>query len=82
MEVYVDDMIIKSMVDGVHDQDLRKTCEILRTYDMKLNPKKCVFGVWSGKFLGFMISSHGIEANLDKVKAVLGMKPLRNIKEL
>jgi len=49
---------------------------------MKLNPKKCMFGVRSGKFLGFIISSRGIEANLDKIKAVLDMKPPQNIKEV
>ena len=45
MEVYVDDMIVKSMLDAEHGQDLRKTLDILRTFDVKLNPKKCVFGV-------------------------------------
>jgi len=49
---------------------------------MKLNPKKCVFAVRSGKFLGFMISSRGIEANLDQIQAVLDMKPAHNIKEV
>ena len=49
---------------------------------MKVNPKKCIFGVWSMKFLGFMISSRGIKANPDKVKEVLCMKPPRNIKEV
>jgi len=67
MEVYVDDMIVKSMLDDVHGQDLRKMFDILRTFMMKLNPKKCVFGVRSSKFLGFMISSRGIEVNLDKI---------------
>ena len=45
MEVYVDDMIVKSMLDAEHEQDLRKTFDILITYGMKLNPKKCMFGV-------------------------------------
>ena len=76
------DMIVKSMSHVEHVQDLRKMFEILRTYDMKLNPKKCMFGVQSGKFLSFMISSRGIEANLHRVKAMLNMKPLRNIKEV
>jgi len=51
-------------------------------YGMKLNPKKCVLEVQSGKFLRFMISSRGIEANPDKIQAVLDMKPLRNIREV
>jgi len=65
-----------------HDGDLRGTFGILRGYDVKLNPKKCVFGVRLGKFLGFMVSSWRIEANPDKVKVVLDMKPPRNIKEV
>ena len=49
---------------------------------MKLNPSKCSFGVSSGKFLGFMVSHRGIEANSDKIQAILDMKPPRNIKEV
>ena len=56
--------------------------EILRAFNMKLNPKKCVFGVRSGKFLGFMISYRGIKANPDKIQAVLNMKPPRNVWEV
>jgi len=65
IEVYEDDMIVKNLLDTKHGQHLRKTFDILRTFGMKLNPKKCVFGVQSGKFLGFIISSCGIEANPD-----------------
>jgi len=67
MKVYVDAMIVKSKTDVYHIHNLRKMFDILRTFSMKLNPKKCVVGVWSGKFLGFIISSHGIEANSDKI---------------
>ena len=49
---------------------------------MKLNPSKCVFGVTTGKFLRFMVSQRGIEVNLDKIQAILEMKPLTNIKEV
>ena len=70
------------MQDAEHDKDLQNMFEILRTYNMNINANKCVFGVRSGKFLGFMINSWEIEANLGKVKAVLGMKPPRNIKEV
>jgi hypothetical protein len=49
---------------------------------MKLNPAKCAFGVSSGKFLGFMVSQRGIEANPEKVKAVLEMQPPKTIKQL
>jgi len=82
MEVYVDDMIVKSKTEGDHSRDLQKTFDILRAFNMKLNPKKCVFGVQSGKFLGFMISSHSIEANTSKIQFVLDMKPPRNVREV
>jgi len=59
-------MIVKSMLDLQHGRDLQKTFDILQTYGMKLNPKKCMFEVRLGKFIGFMISSRGIEANPDK----------------
>ena len=49
---------------------------------MKLNPNKCAFGVLSRKFLGFMVSHRGIEANPDKIQAILNMKPPQNIKEV
>ena len=49
---------------------------------MKLNPSKCAFGVSSGKFLEFMVSRRGIEANRDKIQAILDMKPSRSIKEV
>ena len=49
---------------------------------MRLNPSKCAFGVSSGKFLRFMVSHRGIEANPDKIQAILNMEPPRNIKEV
>ncbi|KAL5548397.1 hypothetical protein UlMin_003628 [Ulmus minor] len=54
MEVYVDDMLVKSLKTEEHIQNLKETFEILRRYKIKLNPSKCAFGVSSGKFLGFM----------------------------
>jgi len=56
VEVYVDDMLVKSKEENHHLNDLRETFETLRLYEMKLNPSKCVFGVLSGKFIGFMIA--------------------------
>ena len=67
MEVYVDDMLIKSKEELAHLDDLKETFATLKQYQMKLNPSKCVFGVASGKFLGFMVSQKGIEANSEKV---------------
>ncbi|XP_023872875.2 uncharacterized protein LOC111985468 [Quercus suber] len=82
VEVYVDDMLVKSLDEGKHLDDLQKTFNTLRRYSMKLNPSNCAFGVASGKFLGFMVSHRGIEANPEKIKAILDMKPLQNIKEV
>ena len=56
MEVYVDDMHVKSKEELSHLEDLKETFVTLKQYQMKLNPSKCVFGVASGKFLGFMVS--------------------------
>ena len=67
MEVYVDDMLVKSNKEPAHLDDLKETFTTHRQYQMKLNPSKCVFGVASGKFLGFMVSQRGIEANSEKV---------------
>ena len=82
VEVYVDDMLVKSLDEGKHLDDLQETFDTLRRYNMKLNPNKCAFGVASGKFLGFMVSHRGIEANLEKIKAILDMKSLQNIKKV
>uniref|UniRef100_A0A2N9J3R3 Uncharacterized protein n=1 Tax=Fagus sylvatica TaxID=28930 RepID=A0A2N9J3R3_FAGSY len=82
VEVYVDDMLVKTKDEVNHMEDLKETFETLRRYRMKLNPSKCVFGVSSGKFLGFMVSQRGIEANPDKIKAVLEMTPPRTTKEV
>ena len=54
-------------------EDLRETFDTLRSYNMKLNPGKCTFGVTVGKFLGFMVSQRGIEANPDKIRAIMEM---------
>ena len=56
MEVYVDDILVKSKEELAHLDDLRETFATLKQYQMKLNPSKCVFGVASSKFLGFMVA--------------------------
>ena len=73
---------MKSLDQGKHLDDLQETFNTLRWYNMKLNPSKCAFRVASGKFLGFMVSHRGIEANPEKIKAILDMKPPQNIKEV
>ena len=56
VQVYVDDMLVKSLREKDHLNDLQETFDILRSYNMKLNPSKYVFGVIAVKFLGFMVS--------------------------
>ena len=63
-------------------EDLRETFNILRSYNMKLNPGKCAFRVTAGKFLGFIVSQRGIEANPDKIWAIIEMAPPKNVKEV
>ena len=82
MEVYIDDMLVKSVKAELHVAHLAEAFQILRNYNMKLNPAKCAFGVSTGKFLGFIVNNRGIEANPDKIKAVLDMLPPSNIKEI
>ena len=62
--------------------DLQETFDTLKRYKMKLNPSKCAFEVSSGKVLGFMVSQRGIEANPNKIQAILNMEPLKNVKEV
>ena len=63
-------------------EDLRETFNTLRSYNMKLNPGKYAFGVTAGKLLGFIVSQRGIEANPDKIQAIMEMTPPRNVKEV
>lgn len=74
MEVYVDDLLVKSKEPTQHLADLRESFEILWNYKMMLNPAKCAFGVDSGRFLGFIVSKRGIEANPKKIYAILIIK--------
>ena len=82
MEAYMDDMLVKSKTAGDHIDHLNQMFNILRKYQMKLNPLKCAFRFGSGKFLGFMINQRGIEANPEKLNALLGMSSPRKPKEV
>nr|XP_027095990.1 uncharacterized protein LOC113715885 [Coffea arabica] len=73
MEVYVDDIIIKSRKTKDHLIDLRKLFERLRKYNLKLNPAKCAFGAPARKLLGFIVSKKGIEIDPAKIKAIRDM---------
>ena len=82
MEVYIDDMLVKSTTAELHIAHLVEAFLILKEYNMKLNPAKCAFGVSTGKFLGFIVNNRGIEANPDKIKAVLDMPSPSSVKEV
>ncbi|RVW72331.1 Transposon Ty3-I Gag-Pol polyprotein [Vitis vinifera] len=82
VEIYIDDIVVKSKIREEHTLHLQEVFHLLRNYGMKLNPSKCVFGVSAGKFLGFMVSQRGIEVSPNQVKAVMATPPPRNKKEL
>ncbi|XP_057418383.1 uncharacterized protein LOC130712571 [Lotus japonicus] len=82
MEVYVDDMIVKSVLGSNHHEDLMEAFGKIRKHNMRLNLEKCSFGIRGGKFLGFMITSRGIEINPNKCKAIHEMKSPSNVKEV
>ena len=80
--MYVDDMLVKSLRENDHLNDLRETFNTLRSYNMKLNPNKYAFGVIAGKFLGFMVSQRGIEVNPEKIRAIMELEPPMTVKEV
>ena len=82
MEVYIDDMLVKSLKGNDHVKDLNCSFSIMRKYNMKLNPEKCSFGVTSGKFLGYLVSQRGIEAHPNQVTAILQITSPRNAKDV
>ncbi|XP_074326812.1 uncharacterized protein LOC141664756 [Apium graveolens] len=82
MLIYVDDMITKSKVASDHVTDLRETFTNIRANNMRLNPAKCSFGLTASKFLGFLVTQKGIEADPAQAKAILEMSKPRSIKDL
>jgi hypothetical protein len=82
VQVYVDDVVIKTKESKTLIDDLRETFANLRRFRMKLNPAKCTFGVPAGKLLGFLVSSWGIEVNPGKIRAIERMKPPTDLKEV
>ncbi|GJX19691.1 reverse transcriptase domain-containing protein [Tanacetum coccineum] len=82
LEAYVDDMVIKSKEETSLLADIAETFESLKTINMKLNPKKCSFGVEEGKFLGYMVTSEGIRANPKKTKAISDLQSPKTLKEM
>ncbi|KAF5480170.1 hypothetical protein F2P56_000936 [Juglans regia] len=82
MEVFVDDLLVKSRELYQHVEDLKEAFQVFRWYQMKLNPTKCAFRVQLGKFLGFMVSESGIEANAKKLRVIIEMKSPTNLNEV
>ncbi|KAL0307470.1 UNVERIFIED_CONTAM: hypothetical protein Sangu_3029100 [Sesamum angustifolium] len=82
VEVYVDDMLVKSKEAKDHIIDLEETFSALRYYRLKLNPGTCAFGVQGERFLGFMVTQRGTEANSLKIKAIIDMKAPTNVNEV
>src|SRR5438132_6750273 len=82
MEAYVDDVVIKSQVKEDLISDLSETFANLRRFRWKLNPEKYVFGVPSGKLLGFIVSYRGIEANVEKLKDIFRMNSPTKLKDI
>ena len=82
IEIYIDDMVVKSKVVLEHLGDLGTIFEILRKYKLRLNASKCSFGVVLGKFLGYMVTHRGIEVNPNQIKAINNLQSSRNPKEV
>ena len=82
VEVYVDDMIVKSKEREGHIINLRKFFERINEYRLRLNPQKCTFGVTVGKLLGFLMSDRGIKVDPSKIRVILEMPPPKSEKEI
>jgi len=75
IEIYIDDMVVKRKVESEHVDDLGSIFKILRKHKLHLNASKRSFGVSSGKFLGYMVTHHGIEVGLNQIRAINNLQP-------
>nr|AAP52608.2 retrotransposon protein, putative, Ty3-gypsy subclass [Oryza sativa Japonica Group] len=82
VEAYLDDVVVKTKQKDDLITDLEETFASIRAFRMKLNPEKCIFGVPLGKLLGFMVSHRGIQANPQKINAILNMEPPSSQKDV
>ena len=82
IEIYIDDMVVKSKMVSKQAKDLRDIFKILRRHKLRLNASKCSFGVGSRKFLGYMVTHRGIEASPNQIRAINSLEPPRNPKEV
>ena len=80
--MYIDNVVVKSKVESGHIDDLENIFEILRKHKLRLNVAKCSFGVDSGKFLGYMVTHHGIKVDPNQIKAINDLQPPWNPKEV
>ena len=82
IEIYIDDMVVKSKMVSEHVRNLQAIFEIFRKYKLRLNASKCSFSVGSGKFLGYMVTHRGIEVNPNQIKTINNLRSPRNPKEV
>ena len=82
MEIYIDDIVVKSKKANKHVNHLRKFFERMRLHQLKLNPLKYAFGVQAGNFLGSLVHQRGVEVDKNKAKAIISTKASQNKKEL
>ncbi|CAL2265841.1 unnamed protein product [Prunus armeniaca] len=82
VEVYIDDVVVKSPSKADHVGHLRQAFNRMRAHGLKMNPKKCAFGVTAGNFLGFLVHQRGIEVDKNKATAIMAAPPPRTKKEL
>ena len=82
VEVYIDDVVVKSKTAEGHLEDLKRVLERTRKFGLRMNPKKCAFGVTAGQFLGFLVHERGIEIGLKSQEAVKTMVPPTTKKEI
>lgn len=82
IEIYIDDMVVKRKIIAKHVKDLESTFEVLREYKLRLNASKCLFGVGSGKFLGYMVTHKGIKVNPNQINAINNLRAPQNPKEV
>ena len=82
IEIYIDDMVVKSKEESGHINDLGNIFEILWKRKLRFNASKCSFGVGSRKFLGYMVTHCGIEVNPNQIRAINNLQPPRNPKKV
>jgi hypothetical protein len=82
VEIYIDDVVIKSLNHDSHLKDVKRTLECTRKHGLKMNPNKCAFGVSAGEFLGFLVHEGGIEVSKKSMRAIDEVVPQTNLKEL